>query len=146
LAQASTPPPLPSAAPPPKEEPKPPERPQRKDWHEDDDIARDNGDKPRRQKDYYEPHRGTMILVFGILSLVVFPIVFGPIAWIMGNNDLAAIRAGRMDPEGEGLTNAGRVCGIIGTILAILQVLIFVAIACMCITGGIAGTAHPKRF
>src|SRR5207244_11629515 len=27
------------------------------------------------------------------------------------------IRAGRMDPEGEGTTNGGRICGIIGTFL-----------------------------
>jgi hypothetical protein len=38
----------------------------------------------------------------------------------MGNNDLAEMRAGRMDPEGEGLTNAGRICGIIGTILMVV--------------------------
>src|SRR5262249_13243524 len=67
-----------------------------------------------------QPHRGTMILVFGILSLVMgcLGIVFGPIAWTMGNADLVEMRAGRMDPEGEGMTNAGRVCCMIGTILA----------------------------
>ena len=32
-----------------------------------------------------------LILIFGILSLVVCG-VFGPFAWIMGNNDLAQIR------------------------------------------------------
>ena len=35
----------------------------------------------------------------------------------MGSNDLKEIRAGRMDPEGEGTTNGGRICGIIGTFL-----------------------------
>jgi hypothetical protein len=35
----------------------------------------------------------------------------------MGTNDLREIRAGRMDPEGEGQTQAGRICGIIGTFL-----------------------------
>ena len=59
-----------------------------------------------------------MILVFGILAIVgVMTIVFGPIAWIMGNNDLKEIRAGRMDPEGESQTNIGRILGMIGTIL-----------------------------
>jgi hypothetical protein len=38
----------------------------------------------------------------------------------MGNNDLAEIRAGRMDPEGESSTNAGRICGMIATILGII--------------------------
>ncbi len=78
--------------------------------------------RPRRRRRYRDlkPHRGTTVLVLGILSLVVAPIILGPIAWVMGNNDLREIRAGRMDPEGEGNTNAGRICGMIGTILGIL--------------------------
>jgi hypothetical protein len=70
------------------------------------------------------PHRGVLILIFGILGLVIcFP--FGIAAWIMGNNDLNEIRGGRMDPAGEGLTQAGRICGIVATALAILGVLVF---------------------
>ncbi|MCL4177337.1 MAG: DUF4190 domain-containing protein [Verrucomicrobia bacterium] len=70
------------------------------------------------------PHRGVLILVFGILGLVLcFP--FGIAAWIMGNGDLSEIRGGRMDPTGEGLTQAGRICGIVATVLAILGVLVF---------------------
>ena len=38
----------------------------------------------------------------------------------MGNNDLQQIDAGQMDPTGKGITNAGKICGIIGTILGIL--------------------------
>jgi predicted Zn finger-like uncharacterized protein len=73
------------------------------------------------------PHRGGMILTFGVVSLVCgcLGIVCGPMAWVMGNADLEEIRAGRMDPEGEGLTNAGRICGIVGTILS--------ALSCCCI-------------
>jgi hypothetical protein len=41
-------------------------------------------------------------------------------AWTMGSGDLREIRAGRMDPRGESNTNAGRICGIIGTILSAL--------------------------
>jgi hypothetical protein len=65
----------------------------------------------------YEPHRGVLILVLGILSLVFFGIILGPIAWILGNSDLKKIRAGTMDPEGEQMTNIGRILGIVGTIL-----------------------------
>ena len=64
--------------------------------------------------DVMQPHRGTLILVLGILSLVLC----GPIgiaAWIMGNTDLKEIDAGRMDPAGRGNTHAGRICGMIGT-------------------------------
>ena len=68
-----------------------------------------------------------MILVFGILGLVLcFP--FGIAAWIMGNNDLNEIRSGQMDPAGEGMTQAGRICGMIATFLAILGVIITLAI------------------
>ena len=38
----------------------------------------------------------------------------GAIAWVMGNRDIKKIRAGTMDPEGESVTNAGRICGIVG--------------------------------
>ena len=30
------------------------------------------------------------------------------------------IEAGTMDPTGKGITNAGKICGIIGTVLGIL--------------------------
>ena len=60
-----------------------------------------------------------MILVFGILGLIVcFP--FGIAAWVMGNSDLRAMRAGQMDPTGEGVTQGGRICGMVATILALL--------------------------
>tara|TARA_B100000315_G_C14052256_1_gene352406 strand:+ start:150 stop:314 length:165 start_codon:yes stop_codon:yes gene_type:complete len=35
----------------------------------------------------------------------------------MGNNDMQQIEAGMMDPSGKGITNAGKICGIIGTIV-----------------------------
>jgi predicted Zn finger-like uncharacterized protein len=71
------------------------------------------------------PHRGVLILILGILSIVIgyVGVVMGPIAWSMGGHDLKEIAAGRMDPEGQGLTNGGRICGIIGTILGVLEVL-----------------------
>ena len=37
------------------------------------------------------PHRGAMILMFGILSWVVC-FIFGIVAWVMGNSDLRATR------------------------------------------------------
>ncbi|MFP4107384.1 MAG: GYF domain-containing protein [Phycisphaerae bacterium] len=73
---------------------------------------------PHSQYTYLEKHRGETILVLGILGFVVCPIL-SIFAWVMGNGDLQKIRAGQMDPSGESLTNAGRVCGLIGTILLI---------------------------
>jgi len=63
-----------------------------------------------------KPHRGTLILVLGILSLVCCSPVGIP-AWILGNTDLKEMDAGRMDPSGRGITQGGRICGIIGTVI-----------------------------
>jgi hypothetical protein len=70
-----------------------------------------------------QPHRGTQILVFGILGLVCC-VIFGIVAWSMGSKDMQEIRAGRMDPSGEGLTNAGKILGMVSVILAIVAVVI----------------------
>jgi hypothetical protein len=70
-----------------------------------------------------KPHRGTLILVLGILGLVVC----GPLAiaaWVMGSGDLKEIDAGTMDPAGRGTTQAGKICGIIGTILLIVSIVL----------------------
>ena len=74
-----------------------------------------------------EPHRGTLILVLGILGLVVC-MPCGIVAWVMANGDLKKMGEGRMDKEGEGMTKAGKICGIIATILAIIGLLIFVVV------------------
>jgi hypothetical protein len=64
-------------------------------------------------------HRGQTVLVLGILSLVVggIGLILGPMAWIMGRNDLREMDAGRMDRSGHDSTNAGRICGMIATFL-----------------------------
>jgi hypothetical protein len=72
-----------------------------------------------------KPHRATTVLVFGILSLVICA-PLGIAAWVMGNNDLREMDHGLMDPGGRDSTSAGRVCGIIGTILFILGLLVMV--------------------
>ena len=78
-----------------------------------------------------EPHRGVMILVFGILGVLTFSCailgVFGIVAWVMGKRDLELIRRGQMDKDGEGLTRAGYILGIVGTIMFLLYLLLIVA-------------------
>ena len=66
---------------------------------------------------HLKPDRGTLILVLGILSFIACGIFTAIPAWIMGHNDLKEIDAGRMNPAGRSNTNAGRICGMIGTIL-----------------------------
>jgi hypothetical protein len=83
-----------------------------------------------------KPHRGVMILVFGILSIVCC-FAFGIAAWVMGNSDLAEIAAGQMDPAGRDLTQAGKICGIVGLVLNGLGLILWVALVGL---GMVAGT------
>ncbi len=103
-----------------------------RDDDEDDDDDDDRPRRSRRRRGYLAPHRGGTILALGIISFFFFAIILGPMAWIMGNNDLAEMRAGRMDREGESQTNAGRICGMIATFLWVGGVVL----CCMC--GGIS--------
>ena len=90
------------------------------------------------------PHRGVMILVFGIIGIVLC-VVFGIVAWVMGNSDLRAMREGRMDPTGEGLTKAGKICGIVGVVLnlviAAFYIVFFVILAAAVAGGAVGGAA-----
>jgi xanthosine utilization system XapX-like protein len=63
-----------------------------------------------------QPHRASVVLVLGILSLIACA-PLGIVAWVMGRNDLTAMRSGRMDRSGESLTGLGQILGIIGTML-----------------------------
>ncbi len=89
------------------------------------------------------PHRGVMILVFGIIGIVLC-VIFGIVAWVMGNSDLRAMREGRMDPTGEGLTKAGKICGIVGVVLNLIIAafyIVFFVILAAAVAGGAAGGA-----
>ena len=86
-----------------------------------------------------EPGRGGMILFFGITS-IVFPLLFfcpyaglvasalgmilGICAWIMGAKDLHKIDQHVMAREARGSTHGGMVCGIIGSFLSLLGVIV----------------------
>ena len=79
-----------------------------------------------------------MILVFGILGLVIC-LPFGIVALVMGNGDLAAMREGTMDASGQGLTQAGKICGIISVVLACLGACTgVVLLVVMLAAGGVA--------
>ena len=67
------------------------------------------------------PHRGGVVLALGILGLVVC-FICGIIAWVMGNNDLREMDSGIMDASGRGLTQAGRICGMISVIIPIVVI------------------------
>jgi hypothetical protein len=83
---------------------------------------------------------GAIILVLGILSMVGFGCLAGIPAWIMGNNALADINAGYADPSELGLVQAGRILGMITTILTLLGFLaFFLFFGGMAILAGLSG-------
>jgi hypothetical protein len=80
------------------------------------------------------------VLVLGILS-IVFCQILGPFAWKIGNAELAAINEGRRPPANLGLAQAGRICGIVGTCLLGVVLLLFVIwllVVVLAITGSVA--------
>jgi hypothetical protein len=110
------------------------DRPRRRAEYDDDDFDDDYRERRpmrRRRRHDYEPHRGSLIMTLGIISLFFAHIILGPIAWIMANHDLEAMRTGKMDPEGESSTNTGRICGMIATILGIIGILVALAFFCL---------------
>ncbi|MEV1172223.1 DUF4190 domain-containing protein [Nonomuraea sp. NPDC049784] len=73
---------------------------------------------------YYGPPpqshpQGTTILVLGILSLVVCTFI-GPFAWSMGTRVLREIDASGYYYENRGMVQAGRICGIVSSVMLIL--------------------------
>jgi len=62
-------------------------------------------------------------LILGILSIVTCCGILGPIAWYLGNQELKAIQEGRSPAAGEGAAKAGKILGMIGTLLMVVWLL-----------------------
>ncbi len=80
---------------------------------------------PPDPSQYPEASQATTVLVLGILGLIICG-VLAPVAWVMGKNELEAIESGRRPPENRGSANAGRILGIIGTILLGLAIVLII--------------------
>ena len=88
-----------------------------------------------------KPHRGAVILVLGILGLIICaPLSIA--AWVMGSGDMKEIDAGRMDPAGRGTTEAGKICGIIGTILMVISFMLVILAFILFLALAVIGAAH----
>jgi hypothetical protein len=83
-----------------------------------------------------QPHRGVIVMVLGIIGIVVSLLSYfvfccpflglpagllglglGLGGAIMGGADLKKINAGIMDVDGKGMTLAGLICGIVGSVV-----------------------------
>jgi len=88
---------------------------------------------PSESGSYPEQSQATTVLVLGILGIVICGIL-APFAWNMGNKELAAIDSGRRPPENRGTANAGRILGIIGTVLLAIAVIVIILLVVGTIT------------
>lgn len=71
--------------------------------------------------------QSTLALVLGILGLVICSIL-GPFAWYIGGKAVNEIDASRGRYEGRSEANAGKILGIIATVLLGIGVLITLAV------------------
>jgi hypothetical protein len=60
--------------------------------------------------------KGIAILVLGIVGLACCPLT-APVAWVLGRQELQAIRAGLAPPGNHALAQIGMVLGVLGTVL-----------------------------
>lgn len=81
--------------------------------------------------------QSVLSLVLGILSLACCPLL-GPVAFYIGNGSLNRIRASNGALGGAGLSQAGRILGIIGSIWLVLVLIYFVV-------AFIAAVSHSGR-
>jgi len=112
------------------------------DDEDQSDRPWDRGYRPYRDvRRDSEPHRGTLILVLGIVSIVlsslsacsygvlgIFGLIMGICVWVMGQKDLKKMKSNVMDPQGMGSTQAGWICGIIGTAFGAIGFLILLCV------------------
>jgi hypothetical protein len=89
---------------------------------------------PGQNPGYLKPHRGGMLLAFGICGLAVC-VIFGIIAFFMAKTDLKEIREGTMDRTGEGLTKAGYYLGMVSMIFNAAIILLYAVIFGVVIAG-----------
>lgn len=92
----------------------------------------------------YSPVNGSMILTLGILSFFCVGIILGPIAWVMGNNGLKTLDQYGDPLNQRGNVSAGRICGMIATILTAIGIVFYILYIIFII--GVVGfsAAHPS--
>jgi len=71
--------------------------------------------------------KGTTVLVLGIVGLACCGLL-APVAWIMGTNVVREIDAAPGVYRNRTTANAGRICGIVGTVFLILGILYTVTV------------------
>jgi predicted Zn finger-like uncharacterized protein len=89
-------------------------------------------DLTRRQGKMLSEHRGPLVLILGILSIVfcgcsllsIGACACGYYAYQIGSHDLQEMYAGRMDRSGEAIVKVGRILGMVGICLSLPIILL----------------------
>ena len=79
-------------------------------------------------------HQAVTVLILGILGLVLCQLI-SPFAWVMGNRVVGEIDASGGQLGGRSTANAGRICGIVGTVLCGLGLLFGVVVVIVAVAG-----------
>lgn len=92
---------------------------------------------PQQRPSGGAPHRGGLVLGLGVCAFVCnFCLIPGILALTLGMSDLKAMKEGRMNDEGHGLTLAGTILGGIATGLAALAFLFYILVAIVSVAAG----------
>jgi uncharacterized membrane protein YjgN (DUF898 family) len=83
--------------------------------------------------------QATTVLALGILGLVLCQ-VLAPVAWVMGNRVVREIDESHGQWGGRSSANAGRICGIVGTLMMIggFVVLVLLLVAGVVVSTGLS--------
>jgi hypothetical protein len=81
-------------------------------------------------------------LIFGILSYMVCPFIFGIVSWIMGSLELGKIKKGLSPTAGRGFATAGMWLGIVNVIICVLGILFYFVILVFILS---SGTTHSYK-
>src|SRR5262245_38433775 len=113
----------------PQQQPEPLPQGEERPWEAEGNVRRD-----------CEPHRGNWLNLFATLALLlgavagaciyfgVVSVPFGIVVWRLASRDLAKMRAGRMDPNGEKQTRDARNCARVAVFIPLVGLLIWATI------------------
>ncbi|PHR94812.1 MAG: hypothetical protein COA78_31485 [Blastopirellula sp.] len=87
--------------------------------------------KEQTSKKYQTPHRGGLVLTFGILGSTFICPLFCLLAWVIGSMDILEMDAGRMDKSGYNFTRIGYFFGMAFSLIWILAISAFLLVIVM---------------
>ncbi|MDP6443538.1 MAG: hypothetical protein QGG36_01990 [Pirellulaceae bacterium] len=102
------------------------------------ELARGGGTDPprpasrsrRRRHGRLSAHRGEFLLCLGVVALLFNMCTcyfLGGYVWYCASDDLQAMRVGRMDSRGRGLTHAAMILGMVATAIHVGYVFLYFA-------------------